>query len=175
MNQSTGLERGSKTYHLLHARVQWPPCLELTDQVAELDDAVLDSVSAIWQRHHVAWSYDVHVVERNVLSRVKLFIHSLPKGRPSGPPYEIRGYDQPHIAQQLILHGRVARWCLLHNLLLVDVVGPPSAEICRIVANFPQVDDLRFINLREAYDEDGSLKKPFNQITKSLLCPQHTQ
>ena len=27
---------------------------------------------------------------------------------------------------------------------LVDVVGPPSAEFCRTVANFPQVDDLRF-------------------------------
>ena len=36
--------------------------------------------------------------------------------------------------------------CLLRNLLLVDVVGPPSAEVCRTVANFPQVDDLRFIN-----------------------------
>ena len=35
---------------------------------------------------------------------------------------------------------------LLRNLLLVDVVGPPSAEVCRTVANFPQVDDLRFIN-----------------------------
>ena len=35
---------------------------------------------------------------------------------------------------------------LLRNLLLVDVVGPPSAEVCRIVANFPQVDDLSFIN-----------------------------
>ena len=40
-----------------------------------------------------------------------------------------------------------SRLCLLHNLLLVDVVGPPSAEVCRTVANFPQVDDLRFINL----------------------------
>ena len=39
---------------------------------------------------------------------------------------------------------------LLHNLLLVDVVGPPSAEVCRTVANFPQVDDLRFINPWEA-------------------------
>ena len=40
--------------------------------------------------------------------------------------------------------------CLLHNLLLVDVVGPPSPEVCRTVANFPQVDDLRFINPWEA-------------------------
>ena len=38
------------------------------------------------------------------------------------------------------------KWCLLHNLLLVDVVGPPSAEFCRTATNFPQVDDLRFIN-----------------------------
>ena len=36
--------------------------------------------------------------------------------------------------------------CLLHNLLLVDVVGPASAQVCRTIANFPQVDDLRFIN-----------------------------
>ena len=41
---------------------------------------------------------------------------------------------------------RAPPWCLLRNLLLVDVVGPPSAEVCRIVGNFPQVDDLRFIN-----------------------------
>ena len=41
-------------------------------------------------------------------------------------------------------------WCLLCNLLLVDVVGPPSAEVCRIVGNFPQVNDLRFINPWEA-------------------------
>ena len=36
------------------------------------------------------------------------------------------------------------------QLLLVDIVGPPSAEVCRTVANFPQVDDLRFINPWEA-------------------------
>ena len=38
----------------------------------------------------------------------------------------------------------------IHNLLLVDVVGPPSAEVCRRVENFPQVDDVRFINPWEA-------------------------
>ena len=43
----------------------------------------------------------------------------------------------------------LAPWCLLRNLLLVDVVRPPSAEVCRTVAIFPQVDDLRFINSRE--------------------------
>ena len=51
------------------------------------------------------------------------------------------------------IYGRnkyVGGCCLLHNLLLVDVVGPPSAEVCRTVANFPQVDDLRFINPWEA-------------------------
>ena len=52
------------------------------------------------------------------------------------------------IAMTSVILGKVAR--LLHNLLLVDVVGPPSAEVCRIVANFPQVDDLRFINQWEA-------------------------
>ena len=32
------------------------------------------------------------------------------------------------------------------QLILVDLCWPPSAEFCRTVANFPQVDDLRFIN-----------------------------
>ena len=41
-------------------------------------------------------------------------------------------------------------WCLLHNLLLIDVVGSASAQVCRTVSNFPQVDDLRFINPWEA-------------------------
>ena len=27
--------------------------------------------------------------------------------------------------------------CLLHASILVDYVGPPSVEICRITANFP--------------------------------------
>ena len=55
-----------------------------------------------------------------------------------------RSKDIPSSAN---LPGNGARKELdVYNLLLVDVVGPPSAEICRIVANFPQVDDLRFIN-----------------------------
>ena len=37
-------------------------------------------------------------------------------------------------------------WCLLRNLLLVDVVGPPSGEFYRTIAILPQVDGLRFIN-----------------------------
>ena len=32
----------------------------------------------------------------------------------------------------------------------VDIVGPPSAKVCRAVANFPQVDDPMFINPWEA-------------------------
>ena len=65
-------------------------------------------------------------------------------------------------------------WCLLHNLLLVDVVGPPSAEVCRIVANFPQVDDLRFINPWEAPDEDGLSQTTLQPNNKeSLVSPIH--
>ena len=30
--------------------------------------------------------------------------------------------------------------------IIIDVVGPPSAEVCRKVANFPQVNDLSFTN-----------------------------
>ena len=32
------------------------------------------------------------------------------------------------------------------QLFFVDVVGPASAQVCRTVENFPQVDDLSFIN-----------------------------
>ena len=76
-----------------------------------------------------------------------------------------------------IIHTRNfhVQWCLVHNLLLVDVVGPASAQVCRTVANFPQVDDLRFVNHRRCRMKMVSLKQPYNQITKSLLCPQHTQ
>ena len=64
--------------------------------------------------------------------------------------------------------------CLLHNLLLVDVVGPPSAEVCRIVANFPQVDDLSFINPWEAQDEDGLSQTTLQPNNKeSLVSPTH--
>ena len=57
---------------------------------------------------------------------------------------------QGYVAHIACMVSRIAMLCLLHNLLLVDVVGPPSAEVCRTVANFPQVDDLRFINPWEA-------------------------
>ena len=89
--------------------MQWLPCLELTSHVAKFDDTDLDSVPAIRQRPHVAWSNDVHIIGRNVFSCMKLFMHLLTEGLPSTPAYEIRGYDQPRIAQQLVLHGRVIR------------------------------------------------------------------
>ena len=78
--------------------MQSPPCLELTNQVAKLDDADPDSMLAIRQQSHVAWLNDVHVLGCNVLSCVKLFMHLLPEGLPSTPAYEIRGYGQPRIA-----------------------------------------------------------------------------
>ena len=90
--------------------VQHGPCAmatlpRATNQVVVLDDADLDSVPTIRQHPHVVWSHDVHVVGRNVLSCVKLFMHLFPEGRPSGPAYEIHGYGQLRIAQKLILHG----------------------------------------------------------------------
>lgn len=45
---------------------------------------------------------DMHVAGRNVLSCMKQFMHLLPEGHPSALAYEIRGYDQSRIAQQLI-------------------------------------------------------------------------
>ena len=50
-------------------------------------------------------------------------------------------------------------------------VGPPSAEFCRTVANFPQMDDLRFINPWEAQDEDGLSQTTLQPNTRNLLCP----
>ena len=55
-----------------------------------------------------------------------------------------------HVRTIIIVTETDVSRCLLHNLLLVDVVGPPSAEVCRIIANFPQVDDLCFIDPWEA-------------------------
>ena len=52
---------------------------------------------------------DVHVIGRNVLSRVKRIMHALLEGPPSAPAYEI---GQPHITQQLIIHGQVPRYLL---------------------------------------------------------------
>ena len=64
--------------------------------------------------------------------------------------------------------------CLLHASILVDYVGPPSAEVCRTAANFPQVDDLRFIELREVEVEDGLSQATLQSNKRNLLCPQHT-
>ena len=41
MNQSTRWARERKTYDLVFCRVQWPPCLELTNHVVKLGDASL--------------------------------------------------------------------------------------------------------------------------------------
>ena len=64
--------------------------------------------------------------------------------------------------------------CLLHASILVDDVGPPSAEVCRTTTNFPQVDDLRFIEFRELEVEDG-LSQEILQLRykKSLVSPTH--
>jgi hypothetical protein len=77
------------------------------------------------------------------LNLLQLHIHS-PMGRQSTPIRSCcEGLNQDS-------------WCLLSadvyyaTFILVDSVGPPSAEFCRTVANFTQVDDLRFINPWEA-------------------------
>ena len=61
-------------------------------------------------------------------------------------------------------------WCLLHNLLLVDVVGPPSVEACRTVAIFPHVDDRLSIRARRRM-KMASLKQPYNQIQEISCVP----
>jgi hypothetical protein len=62
-----------------------------------------------------------------------------------------------------------------HASILVDSVGPPSAEICRAAASFSKVDHPRFIELREEEVKAIPLKQLYNYDTESLLCPQHTQ
>ena len=61
-----------------------------------------------------------------------------------------------------------------HASILVDYVGPPSAEVCRTAANFPLVDNLRFIELREVEVEDG-LSQAILQLRneKSLVSLTH--
>jgi hypothetical protein len=44
--------------------------------------------------------------------------------------------------------------------ILVDNVGPPSAEACRTAASFPLVDHPRFIRLREEEIKGIPLKQP---------------
>jgi hypothetical protein len=62
-----------------------------------------------------------------------------------------------------------------HTSVLVDSVEPPSVEVCRAAASFPQVDHPRFIELREEEVKAIPLKQPCNYDTESLLCPQYTQ
>ena len=60
------------------------------------------------------------------------------------------------------------------TLLLQTRVGPPSVEFCRIVANFPQVDDLKCINPWGAQDEDGLSQATLQPNNKeSLVSPKH--
>ena len=56
-----------------------------------------------------------------------------------------------------------------HASILVDYVGPPSAEVCRTAAI-----SLRFIELREVEVEDG-LSQAILQLRnkKSLVSPTH--
>jgi hypothetical protein len=46
--------------------------------------------------------------------------------------------------------------------ILVDSVGPPSAEVCRTAASFPKVDHPRFIELRKEEVKGIPLKQPCN-------------
>jgi hypothetical protein len=63
----------------------------------------------------------------------------------------------------------------MHASILVDSVGPPSAEVCRTIASFPYVDHPRFIELREEEVKAIPLKQHCNYDTRSLLCPEHTK
>ena len=59
-----------------------------------------------------------------------------------------------------------------HSSILVDYVGPPSVKVCRTTTNFPQLDDLRFIELREVEVEDGLPHAIMHLINeKSLVSP----
>jgi hypothetical protein len=58
-----------------------------------------------------------------------------------------------------------------HASILVDSVGPPSAEVCRTAANFPYVDHPRFIELREEEVKAIPLKQPGNYDTRSICVP----
>jgi hypothetical protein len=49
-----------------------------------------------------------------------------------------------------------------HTSILVDSVGPPSAEVCRTTSSFPSVNHPRFIELREEDVKDIPLKQPCN-------------
>jgi hypothetical protein len=49
-----------------------------------------------------------------------------------------------------------------HASVLVDSVGPPSAEVSRAAASFPYVDHPRFIELREEEVKAIPLKHIYN-------------
>jgi hypothetical protein len=46
--------------------------------------------------------------------------------------------------------------------ILVDSVGPPSADVYKTATSFPYVDHPRFIELREKEVKGISLKQPCN-------------
>jgi hypothetical protein len=46
--------------------------------------------------------------------------------------------------------------------ILVDSVGPQSAEVCRTTSSFPSVDHPRFIELGEEEVKDIPLKQLYN-------------
>jgi hypothetical protein len=50
----------------------------------------------------------------------------------------------------------------MHASILVDSVGPPSAEVCRTATSFSYVDHPRFIELREEEVKEIPLKQPCN-------------
>ena len=58
------------------------------------------------------------------------------------------------------------------TFILVGYVGPPSAEFCRTSTNFPQLDDIRFINSWEVYDEYGLSQTTLqSKYKESLVFP----
>jgi hypothetical protein len=69
-------------------------------------------------------------------------------------------YDTPPI---LVGHQAPEKSLISMNTsILVDSVGPPSADVCRIAASFPQVYHPKFIELREEEVKDIPLKQPCN-------------
>ena len=98
-----------------------------------------DHSSSLW----VTWDLYLLVTMKNLKDAKTKIYPSTTSGGKELPSSS--ALDSPSVLSKL-----ATPWCLLRNLLLVDVVGPPSAEVCRTVANFPQVDDLRFINPWEA-------------------------
>ena len=65
---------------------------------------------------------------------------SFAKDRACSACIEGKLHEKAHLPTSIIYLKRPL------ELLHMDLFGPPSAEVCRTVANFPQVHDLRFIN-----------------------------